>query len=48
MHYRTAKIDRKWPKAQRDFYADMKKRYAIRGAEKKKITFILKWSVECN
>ena len=38
MHYRTAKIDRKWPKAQRDFYADMKKRYAIRGAEKEKIT----------
>lgn len=38
MHYRTAKIDRKWPKAQRDFYTDMKKRYAIRGAEKKKIT----------
>lgn len=38
MHYRTAEIDRKWPKAQRDHYAEMKRRYAITTAPVRRLT----------
>ena len=37
MGYRLKKIDRKMPKAERDFYADMKRRYALE-TTKKRIT----------